>query len=1204
MLFCIVGQLSSQIVINEYSASNLNTNTDSFNKTEDWVELYNSGPSEQDISGWYLSDKDDNLTKWAFPQGTTIAPQAFLLIYCSGKDGVYSGEYHASFKLTQTEGDDIIALSDSSGNVVDIQDLRLTLTDHSNCRASDGSDEWMVCTEPTTGVSNNNTAQASGYTNEPELSLGAGFYSGSQTVTVTNREPNSIIRYTVDGSNPIIESPVYDAPITVASTTVVKARAFSNDANVLPGKMAFSTYFIDEDYSLPVFSVAADRVIELASGGGIWLPIGSIEYFKDKEFVTSSFGELNRHGQDSWVLPHRSIDWISRDEMGYSKAVNAPIIGTSNRDAYQRFMFRNSGDDNYPAIEGIDHEGSTHVRDEYVQTLAQEGDMKLDVRKVERVVLFLNGRYWGVYGMREKVVDHDYTAEYYNQGKEDLQFLSTWGTTDIEYGGQPALRDWVSLTDFILDNDMAEADNYKIVKDSINLISLIDYFSMNQATVASDWLNYNTGWWRGLNPEGSHKKWGYLLWDLDATFDYYINYTGVPNTSAEASLCDIYDISDAIDIFFDQTFGFDPCYFNGGNNSPYPSDDPLFNIVVQSVPSCCSDWNEICQGYYDDPSSIPDPTDDPENCPSILNGSSPYPADDPFFIETIEADSYCCDNWDNICQNLYNSISNGGGVTIDTTNCLIFTNGTSPYPADDLTLQFVISYNPSCCDEWTADCEDLYQDISGLDISDCPVIINGTVPHDIDDPKLAEVISVNPDCCEVWGVSCENDYMLIGGDQYSEPDDPTITDLPGNLGKHEKILLKLFEESPEFNQLYYSRYADLMNTVYSCENMTELLDRMIAVIEPEMPKQIDRWGGSLNEWETNVDELREFINDRCVFLNDGALECHNEIEGQYTVTLVSEPANVGRIDFNTLNLEELPWTGSYFGDMDNLAEAKVSEAYKNEYEFSHWESKMGNDISPNDMQKNVSYRLSMPDTLIAHYKLLGTTSANSNIVINEFLTSNDTGAQDQDQEYDDWIELYNKGNDDIDISGFFLSDNGQNLSKYTLPENTILQADDYLIVWADEDGSQDGLHANFKLSKDGETIFLMDADTVIIDQITYPAQETDITYARKPNGTGDFRSSAPTFSAKNDGTTSLQDITEIDDRLIAYPNPTQNKVTIQLKKNRHALKKIVVTNVYGQQVTSYNDINEMEMTMYVGHLIPGIYLITANDLYTTKLIVE
>ena len=175
-------------------------------------------------------------------------------------------------------------------------------------------------------------------------------------------------------------------------------------------------------------------------------------------------------------------------------------------------MFRNSGDDNYPAIDDYAHKGSTHIRDEYVQTLALEGAMHLDTRAVERVVLFLNGQYWGLYGMRERPVDHDYTEYYYDQDKYNLHFLSTWGSTEAEYGGVDALKEWYSLRDFVLENDMSLTENFDSVAKQMDLLSFIDYFIVNLNVVAKDWLNYNTAWWKGLDAEGEHKKWGYVLW--------------------------------------------------------------------------------------------------------------------------------------------------------------------------------------------------------------------------------------------------------------------------------------------------------------------------------------------------------------------------------------------------------------------------------------------------------------------------------------------------------------------------------------------------------------------------------------------------------------------------------------------------------------------------------------------------------------------
>ncbi len=822
---CASIHTNAQVHINEYSASNLNSFVDQFGSTDDWIEIHNAGSSTVDISGWYVSDKISKPTKWSVPSGTTLQPGEFMVFICSGRDMMSNGEYHTNFKLSQTSGKDQVVLADANGVIVESLEMELTMVEHSRCKATDGSSDWVVCTEPTYGSSNNGSTQYNGYTVAPSMSLEAGYYSGTQTVSIVNNEPNSELRYTLDGTNPTLDSPIYDQEITITETHVVKAQAFSLDPSVLPGKMDFNTYLIDEDYSLAVFSVAADDLIGLANGQGELIPIGSIEYFdKSKERVATSFGSLNRHGQDSWVLDHRSLDWVSRDEMGYSKAVEAPLFSFSDRDEYQKFMFRNSGDDNYPAIDDGQHEGSTHVRDEYVQTLAQLGGMKLDLRSVERVVVFLNGEYWGVYGMRDRPVDHDYTDYYYDQGKYEIQYLSTWGDTEIEYGGTKALVDWVELRNFILQNDMSIPENYAIAEDSINMTSMIDYMLMNLNVVASDWLNYNTGWWRGLNPEGDHKKWGYILWDLDATLDYYINYSGVPNISPNAKPCDIDEIGEFMDTFFG---GGGP---GGGGTS----------------------------------------VENPEECTTVMNGSSPYPVTDSTFLQVIAADAFCCEtDWDEVCQTAYDQFSVGT------------TTGTN-----------------------------------------------------------------------------------TGGVQNGNAD----------IGQHEKIYSKLILENADFQRLYYTRYADLMNTVFSCKNMNAVLDSMIATIRPEMPKQIARWGGSMGEWESNVEELREFINARCELLDDGAIECYDHLSGPYEITLMAEPMGVGEIDFNSLDIESFPWSGSYFGGVGNTIKAKVFDEFEDDYEFSHWETTAGNIITPSSLERKANITMTQPDTLTAIFVEKGTTS--------------------------------------------------------------------------------------------------------------------------------------------------------------------------------------------------------------------------------------
>ena len=121
------------------------------------------------------------------------------------------------------------------------------------------------------------------------------------------------------------------------------------------------------------------------------------------------------------------------------------------------------------------------------------------------------------------------------------------------------------------------------------------------------------------------------------------------------------------------------------------------------------------------------------------------------------------------------------------------------------------------------------------------------------------------------------------------------------------------------------------------------------------------------------------------------------------------------------------------------------------------------------------------------------------LFINEFMTSNSSGITDADfNDTGDWIELYNNSNTTIDLSGYYLSDNLGDTTKWQFPIGTEIAATDFLIVWAD--GNDTGLHTNFKLTKDGEEIGLFDTQGILLDSIIYNSQSTDISFGRKTDG--------------------------------------------------------------------------------------------------------
>jgi len=138
------------------------------------------------------------------------------------------------------------------------------------------------------------------------------------------------------------------------------------------------------------------------------------------------------------------------------------------------------------------------------------------------------------------------------------------------------------------------------------------------------------------------------------------------------------------------------------------------------------------------------------------------------------------------------------------------------------------------------------------------------------------------------------------------------------------------------------------------------------------------------------------------------------------------------------------------------------------------------------------------------------------VVINEVMPFNSTMVVDPlTGEFDDWIELYNLGKKNFDLSGYYLTDSKTNLSKWKFPEGTVILPDSFLCVWADGDTLQSGLHTNYKLSTTGETILLISPDFQLVDRVGYDEQLFQLSFARIPNGTGEFVWGSPTFNNRN-----------------------------------------------------------------------------------------
>ncbi len=241
--------------------------------------------------------------------------------------------------------------------------------------------------------------------------------------------------------------------------------------------------------------------------------------------------------------------------------------------------------------------------------------------------------------------------------------------------------------------------------------------------------------------------------------------------------------------------------------------------------------------------------------------------------------------------------------------------------------------------------------------------------------------------------------------------------------------------------------------------------------------------------------------------------------------------------------------------------------------------------------ENANAGIFSPERAEHEFHNINAVMGGSDVVINEIMSTNYSAVRDNGGDYDDWIELHNKSNAAVNIGGWYLSDNPYKHAKWRIPTGTSIPANGYLIVWADEDSVQNNatnFHASFKLSAVGETITLTNTDTAtVVDFVTFGQQYSNLSYARRPNGTGNFAVLTPTFAANNNtATSSTAEILTATDVNI-FPNPVGSQgVTVRI--NSPEKVDLKVFNMLGQLI--YQDTIQEEKQIETQNWQTGQYI--------------
>lgn len=492
----------NHLYINEFLASNSNTNVDpDFSAFVDWIEIYNEGDVEVDLSGYFLSDDFTVPEKWQIPNGTSISSNAFLIIWADGKNQSNQG-IHTNFKLN-ADGEEF-GLFDKDGIILDSISFVEQASDVSYGRKPDGAFEWMYYSQPTPGSPNETVAYPSlTFSADPEFSHLGGLYASNLQLILSSQGQNSTIRYTLDGSIPDDNSPEYQNPIQINGNSVIRARTY--ETGKLPGKAVTRTFILHNDSGLPVFSVTTNPEFLWSEELGIYVyndlerrkewerPV-HLEFFDQPN--NSGFNiesDIRLFGNTAYLLPQKSLSVFPKSTLDYA------LFSDKNISTYESFILRSSSDDWH----------STMFRDAMIQNLIP-GHFILDYQAYRPSIVYLNGQYFGIHNIREKF-NKDYLASNHGVDPDNIDLLALSGYTGAYYVLEGDAQHYDAMMEFIGSNDMTLDENYEYVKTLMDVDDFIDWCIMQNYIKNHSW-KHNIKVWRPKTEDG---KWKWLLFDTD-----------------------------------------------------------------------------------------------------------------------------------------------------------------------------------------------------------------------------------------------------------------------------------------------------------------------------------------------------------------------------------------------------------------------------------------------------------------------------------------------------------------------------------------------------------------------------------------------------------------------------------------------------------------------------------------------------------------
>lgn len=575
------------LIISEVMSANDRYLMGPYGTTADWIELYNSSDESISLSEYALSDRGSDPGRYPLPD-VSLKPGGYYVLLIKSDPTNLSRNYEVLPFNLSSEGERLYL--SRNGLVQDYVFLPPLSTDEAYGRGA-GEREFSLLSSATPGFANSAAAEKC---TSPTALTPQGCYDGIEYLDVELSGEGEIY-YTTSSYAPGENATLYTGPIRISETTVIRAVCRENgkrDSEILN-----LSYIINENDSLPVVSIVTDPANLWDPGSGIYVlgpnasdepPFFGANFWNDWErpasislFETdgSGFSEncgIKIFGGFTRSMSKKSLSCNFRDIYGCGE-LSYPLFGEDSFDSYESFVLRSSGQDSTRA----------RMRDVVITSLFSDYT-DIPVQEYKPVIVYLNGQYWGLHYIREKL-NSNYLAAHFKVPADALSVVKGGGWADPSY---------IDFAEYAADHDMTELEHYEYVSSRIDVDNYIDFI------IAEMWMsntdNGNVKYF--LSPEG---KWTWILYDTDfALLEYknnpFPNYLlptqiGAQDTTSKTFAAKMIKNEEFRDKFLSRmAWQMNTIWTEENINARI---DEICALIGEDMPKECERWNDTMKSW-------------------------------------------------------------------------------------------------------------------------------------------------------------------------------------------------------------------------------------------------------------------------------------------------------------------------------------------------------------------------------------------------------------------------------------------------------------------------------------------------------------------------------------------------------------------------------------------------------------------------------